>query len=107
MSNESKAGRIRSAPLMARAVEVLADDFHHAADLLDEALAVIRELEPVARGINGISATLRAKGNEVETLIKVLRDEAHGLPRKMLPPAPGVPLNAWPVEVEEDQLEGV
>lgn len=95
MSNtESKAGRIRSAPLISRAVAVLADDLHHAGDLLEEALAVIREVEPVVRGFNGVGAKLRAKANEVEVLVRVIREEADGIPRKLLHPTPATPVDA-------------
>lgn len=77
---------VRSASLLARAVEALQDDLNHAADLLEDGLEVLRDLEPVVRGLNGISAIVRAKGNETENLVRVLREEATSLPKKLAPP---------------------
>lgn len=82
----------RTGPLVGKLVEGIQADISDAIEQLEGGLAKIRALEAHTKGVNGLSATLKAKGNEIAQTIDVLRGEAEGVARKMLATAPREPI---------------
>lgn len=76
---------IRSAHLMQRTGDAIQEDIQEAVDHLMAASRQLKELEPVVRGINGASGTLRGKASEAEHLAAQLQAEAKDLRRKLMP----------------------
>lgn len=75
---------VRTGPLMAKTVEGIQADIHEAVEHLEAGLTQMRELESVVRGVNGLSSTLRTKGNEIEQVLDTLRSESDAVAKKML-----------------------
>lgn len=71
-------------PAAAKLVSAVQEDLGEIADLLGRALEKIRAVELAGKGVNGLPATLKAKGNEVEQTIKVLTEEHARIAKKML-----------------------
>lgn len=74
----------RTGSAVAKVVDAVQDDLTEITDLLSRCLVKMRELESHARGINGLGSTLKSKGNEVEQIVTVLRDESIRVAAKML-----------------------
>lgn len=80
----------RTGPAVQKLVEAVQEDVSEALDLMQRGLDKIRVLEGQSKGINGLSGTLKAKGDEVALAITVIREEAEAVGKKMLrePKAP-------------------
>lgn len=74
----------RTGPLVAKLVEGIQGDIADAIEGLASGLAKMRALEGHARGVNGLAATLKAKGAEVQLIINVLQSESESVAKKML-----------------------
>lgn len=82
----------RTGPLVGKLVEGIQADISDAIEQLQGGLSKIRALESHTKGVNGLSATLKAKGNEVAQIIDVLEGECEGVAKKMLASAPKEPI---------------
>lgn len=74
----------RTGPLVGKLVEGIQADIADAVEQLDGGLRKIRALEAHTKGVNGLSATLKAKGNEIAQIIEVLTGESDGVAKKMI-----------------------
>lgn len=74
----------RTAPAVAKLVDAIQEDIQEARSHLDRGLAVLRALEPSARGINGLAAYLKAQGNALDEMLAGLESEAKNVETKML-----------------------
>ena len=74
----------RTGPAVQKVVDAVQEDIGEVVDLLTRGLEKMRDLEGHARGINGLASTLKGKGNEVEQVIAVLREESERVAAKML-----------------------
>lgn len=74
----------RTGPLVGKLVEGIQADLADAVEQLQGGLAKMRALEGHTKGVNGLSATLKARGNEVAQIIDVLSGESESVARKML-----------------------
>jgi hypothetical protein len=93
----------RTGPLISQLITGVQADIGEAVEQLEGGLATIRALEAVTKGVNGLASTLRSKGNEIEQIIDVLRNESDGVPKKML----GTPLEPITEQVDADHRERV
>jgi hypothetical protein len=75
----------RTGPLVEALVEGVQADITDIVELLSEALTEMRRLEASSRGINGLAGICKAKGSEIELVIRTLRSESESIPAKLLP----------------------
>lgn len=78
----------RTGPLEGKLVEGIQADIGDAVEQLQAGLSKLRALESHTKGVNGLSATLKAKGNEIAQIIDVLEGEQESVAKKMLSTAP-------------------
>jgi len=74
----------RTGPLVQKLVDALQEDIAEVVGFLQKGRDQIRLLEGETRGVNGMSAFLKSKGNELDKMISDLREEAGGAEKKML-----------------------
>lgn len=74
----------RTGPLVAKLVSAVQEDVGEVVTHLDRARQSMAQLEGQARGINGLSAFLKAQGLALDKMMADLRDEADGVEKKML-----------------------
>lgn len=74
----------RTGPLVQKLVDGVQEDMEEAIGHLEKGLAVIRALEGHTKGVNGLSAFLKAKGTALEQVISDTREESEAVARKML-----------------------
>lgn len=78
----------RTGALVSKLVEGIQADIGDAVEQLQAGLSKLRALESHTKGVNGLSATLKAKGNEIAQIIDVLEGESDGVAKKMLSASP-------------------
>ena len=83
MSAETRTG-----PIVVKLVAGLQEDLEEIAESLRKGRDLARGLESVARGVNGLSAFLKAKGNELDNILTGLEEESANVAKKMV----GTPL---------------
>lgn len=88
---------------MQKVVGAVQEDVAEIVDDLQRALDKMRELEGHAKGINGLASILKGKGNEVEQVIAVLKEESERVAAKMLA-EPRSPIRE---SVDEEKVEQV
>jgi hypothetical protein len=71
-------------PAAQKLVDAVQEDLGEIVDLLDRALVKIRAVEVAGKGVNGLAATMKAKGGEIGLTIDVLKGEAESVAKKML-----------------------
>ena len=69
---------------MAKLVAGLQEDLQEIVESLRRGRDLARALEVDAKGVNGLSAFLKSKGNELDNIVSGLEDEAKAVERKML-----------------------
>jgi len=74
----------RTEPLIQKLVDGLQEDMEEAVGHLERGLAVIDQLQEHTRGVNGLSAFLKAKSGELTKIISDARGESDAVAKKML-----------------------
>lgn len=74
----------RTGPLVHKLVDALKDDISEVVGYLQKGREQMRLLEGETKGVNGMSAFLKSKGNELDKMIGDLTEEAEGAEKKML-----------------------
>lgn len=80
------ATNVRTGEAVAKLVDAIKEDFKRVTAHLREARALIGELESDAKGINGLSAFLKAQGNTLDKMADDLDAEAIAVEKKMVAP---------------------
>jgi len=78
----------RTGPLVQKLVDALQEDIGEVIGFLRKGRDQMKLLEAETKGVNGTSAFLKSKGNELDKMIEDLEDEAQAAEKKML----GTPL---------------
>lgn len=78
------AAEIRTAPQVQKLVDAIKDDIAEAVEHLQRGSEVVRKLEGATKGVNGLSAFLKAQGNTLVKMVEDMASEAADVERKML-----------------------
>lgn len=74
----------RTGPLVQKLVDGLQEDMEEAVGHLDRGLTMLRALEGETKGVNGLSAFLKAQAQQLDKMISDTREEAEAVAKKML-----------------------
>lgn len=80
----------RTGPQVKKLVEAIQEDLGEAREVLAKGREILGALEPDVRGVNGLSSSVRAWGQQVDKLLSDLEEEAEAVAKKMLGGGPKI-----------------
>ncbi len=74
----------RTGPAVQNLVDKIQEDMAEASAYLTRGCAMVRALESVTKGVNGLASVLKAQTQTLESVIRKLEEESEDVAKKML-----------------------